>query len=195
MDKLFPTNVNHLSKTLLIFIFLLSMVGVFAQETISIDAKATYFGVEKLDRKLVSLDSNNDGKWWLRSAINMTAYGEFVLHPPEVAIQDIEGDPALKGTYDIYVGMREVDRPTGIQFKLSGMTDYYTVVVPASTNKDLHFPVEIPVVSNVKMDAVKIIIHNCGMFAYLGYFKFVKSGETPFTPSSSVSIKPAVFEK
>ena len=195
MDKIFSTKANHLSKTLLIFTFLLSMVGVFAQETISIDAKATYFGVEKLDRTLISTDENTAGKWWLRSAINMTAYGEFVLHPPAVAIADIEGDPALKGTYDIYVGMRAVDKPTGIQFKLSGMTDYYTGIVPASTNKDLHFPVEIPVVSNVKMDAVKIIIHNCGMFTYLGYFKFVKSGDTPFTPSSSVSIKPAFFDK
>ena len=172
------------------------MVGVFAQETISIDAKATYFGVEKLDRTLISLDSAQPGKWWLRQASGMTAIGEFVLHAPEgVTPKDIEGDPALKGTYDIYVGMRAVDKPTGIQFKLSGMTDYYTVIVPASTIKDLHFPVEIPVVSNVKMDAVKIIIHNCGMFTYLGYFKFVKSGETPFTPSSSVSIKPAFFEK
>ena len=45
MDKLFTTKADHLSKTLLIFTFLLSMVGVFAQETFSIDAKVTYFGV------------------------------------------------------------------------------------------------------------------------------------------------------
>ncbi len=182
---------NLLSKILVTSTLALVISGINAQEqSIEIDSNAIYFGVEKFESPTLVSERPTSSQWYLRLAPGMCAYGDFIFHPPKILpSQDITADPGLHGKYDIYIGMRAVSQKTSAQFKLTGMTDYYTIVL-AGVEK--HAGVEIPVAADVVMDNKKLLLHATGQNAYIGYFKFVKSGEKQFTPSSMVSIKSAM---
>lgn len=155
------------------------------------DPNAIYYGIEKFEPSTLISDRPNVSKWHLRSAPGMFDYSNLVLHPPtgNLPPQDITTNPGLLGKYDIYIGTRSVAVETAIQFNLTGMTDYYTIILPGGEE---HFNVEVPVAAGVIMDNKKLSLHATGINAYICYFKFVKSGEKPFIPAQSVSVKPAM---
>jgi hypothetical protein len=182
---------NLLGKILVTSTLALVISGISAQDQpIEIDSNAVYFGVEKFESPTLISEHPTSSQWHLRLAPGMCAYGDFIFHPPEILpSQDITADPGLCGKYDIYIGMRAVSQETSVQFKLAGMTDYYTVVLPGT---EKHSSVEVPVAAGVIMDNKKLSLHATGQGAYIGYFKFVISGEKTLTPSSMVSIKSAM---
>lgn len=64
--------------------------------------------------------TSEPGRWFQRR-VGFAARGDTILMAdPGTLYPDLTADPGLRGEYNLYVNMREVNAQTGLQLKLSG---------------------------------------------------------------------------
>ena len=138
---------------------------------------------------------DNIAPWRVRSDVGfMGDQTKMVLHAPET-YTDIElvFDPKLKGSYDIYAGVRAAHIPMSVQIKTSAQKDYYTLNT-ASVGEN-HRNMELLLGRDIQMDGNKIQIAGTDKTCYLGYVKFIpvanrRAVENPPDPAGSVVVRP-----
>ena len=111
--------------------------------------------------------------WGCRRADFFPGYKYVLMSSGDPDDAVISFSPKLKGTYDVYLGLRANTLP--IDFKLSvpdGKTRYRVRIGAASPK--FHPNTEVLIAKNVKMDGGKIAFYPGG-WMFLGYIKFIPS--------------------
>lgn len=118
------------------------------------------------------------GKWYLRQ-VAFAARGDYLLMAyPGGLYPDLTVNPGLRGRYNIYVNLREVNYLTGLQLKLSGRDLAYTVT-PAPGTVDVHTNRDILVAVDVPLDGQTLLLRHIGRLVYFSYLKFVPTADEP----------------
>lgn len=112
------------------------------------------------------------GKWFQRR-VAFAARGDYILQAQAgAAYPDLIVTPGLRGRYNLYVNLREIDQPSSLQLKLSADELAYTIT-PARGTETVHTNREILWATNVDLTGQTILIHYCGRVVYFNYLKFV----------------------
>ena len=112
------------------------------------------------------------GRWYQRQ-VAFAARGEMILNAyPGGLYPDLTCDPGLRGRYNLYVNLREVDSLTGLQLQLSGQELAYTVT-PALGTAEVHTNRDILVARDLPLDGRTIRLRTIGRLVYFSYLKFV----------------------
>ena len=112
------------------------------------------------------------GRWFQRR-VGFAARGDTILMAqPGTLYPDLAVEPRLRGEYNLYVNMREVNAQTGLQIKLSGR-DLAWTITPGLGTADVHTNRDILVAVGLDMTSQTLLIRHIGRLAYLSYIKFV----------------------
>lgn len=112
------------------------------------------------------------GRWFQRH-VGFAARGDTILMAqPGALYPDLTVEPRLRGEYNLYVNMREVDAQTGLQLKLSGRELAWTIT-PGLGTAEVHTNRDILVAVGLDMTSQTLLIRHIGRLAYLSYIKFV----------------------
>lgn len=130
--------------------------------------------IEAFEPRTAVSDEPSYGQWYLRR-VKWTEHAEALLNlagTPDVP--DLTCSPNLQGRYNIYVGCRQVDRPTIFQTRVGDDELWYTIDPGLATEKR-HFNKEILFAPNVDMAGKTLTLHAVSELVYFYYFKFVRA--------------------
>lgn len=112
------------------------------------------------------------GKWFQRRAA-FAARGDYLLLAQAgVQCPDLSIAPDLHGRHNLYVNLREIDRLSGLQLKLSGEALAHTIT-PAMGTEQVHTNREILWATDVDLTGRTILMRSIGRLVYFSYLKFV----------------------
>lgn len=112
------------------------------------------------------------GKWFQRKAA-FAARGDYLLLAPAgVQCPDLTIAPDLRGRHNLYVNLREINRLSGLQLKLSGEALAHTIT-PAMGTEEVHTNRDILWATDVDLTDQTILMRSIGRIVYFSYLKFV----------------------
>lgn len=112
------------------------------------------------------------GRWFLRPAA-FAARGDYLLLAPAGSqCPDLTIDPGLRGRYNLYVNLREINQLCGLQLKLSGEALAHTIT-PALGTEQVHTNRDILWATDVDLRGQTILMRSIGRIVYFSYLKFV----------------------
>lgn len=112
------------------------------------------------------------GRWFLRKAA-FAARGDYLLLASAGATcPDLTITPGLRGRYNLYVNLREINQLCGLQLKLSGEALAHTIT-PALGTEQVHTNREILWATDVDLTDQTITMRYIGRSVYFNYLKFV----------------------
>ncbi len=112
------------------------------------------------------------GRWFQRRAA-FAARGDYLLLAPAGGTcPDLTITPGLRGHYNLYVNLREIDHLSGLQLKLSGEELAHTIT-PAMGTETVHTNREILWATDVDLTDQTILMRGIGRIVYFNYLKFV----------------------
>ena len=118
-----------------------------------------------------------DPQQWSFRPVKFFAESPGCLHPPVSPHKpEISYNPELKGKYDIWFGVRVLNRKQKIDFRIGDSKDYYSIQIGAT--KTVHRNIQILAAKGVDLTNQTIQLAPGGLF-YLGYIKLMPSGSSP----------------
>lgn len=117
----------------------------------------------------VIADQLRPGFWNLRIR-TWGGKGNKMLNPVGKA-PDLTYDPKLNGIFDVYLGLRSVDKINTFGIKLSSEDKFVGITAPyaGDTHRDFDFCWK----RNASMDGEKIVLRSIGFDAYIDHIKFI----------------------
>lgn len=117
---------------------------------------------------------SSGNNWLFRKDSHFVSADAGILHPDNSAdSKNIEYDPQLTGTYDLYVGIRAVDDATAIGIGLGDR--WFRIDLPGQGIDSGHWSMEQLVVRDIDMTGRKIVLTSMRKHFYLAYLKFIPS--------------------
>ena len=112
------------------------------------------------------------GKWFHRR-VTFAARGDYLLLAQAGALYpDLTITPGLRGRYNLYVNLREINHLSGLQLKLSQEALAHTIT-PAMGTEQVHTNRDILWATDVDLTDQTILMHYLGRIVYFSYLKFV----------------------
>lgn len=116
--------------------------------------------------------TDEPGRWFQRR-VGFAARGDTILMAhPGTLYPDLTVEPRLRGEYNLYVNMREVNAQTGVQIKLSGR-DLAWTITPGLGTAEVHTNRDILVAVGLEMTSQTLLIRSIGRLVYVSYLKLV----------------------
>lgn len=149
---------------------LLAAVGAHAQDDPAVYITAA--DAEHFSPAEALSTSGEPGLWFRRHAEFAARANTILTAQPGCLYPDLTIDPRLRGTYNLYVNIREVNALTGLQLKLSDR-DLAWTITPAQGTADVHTNRDILVAMGLDLTARTLLLRHIGRPVYLSYLKFV----------------------
>lgn len=112
------------------------------------------------------------GKWFQRK-VGFAGRGDYIFNIQAGGLYpDLTVSPRLRGRYNLYVNLREVNYLTGLQLKLSKQALAHTIT-PAMGTSEVHTNRDILWATAVDMTDQTILMRYIGRMVYFSYLKFV----------------------